>query len=267
MPSPTVGLLSSFMLSLLGKVLVKVQQVGATGMLVCPVANHSLIQKVVKGTYDTQPPASCYIVIWDTDVLLQYLDSLNNTCHDFKLLSCKTAILLTILSGQQVSTIHAFQLSQLQLTKHSRPGRSNPPIVFHRYPHRRQLFPLQTIWDYVMQGTLLAPQIGEYFITHHKLYHPASKDTLARWVKDMLHLSGIDTSLYAAHSCHSASSSKVKVSGVPMEQILKCGQWKSSHTFVRFYNKDIVQLTHAATQQFAASILVFEVAGDKTLPL
>ena len=29
----------------------------------------------------------------------------------------------------------------------------------------------------------------------------------------MLHLSGIDTSRYAADSCHSASSSKAKVSG------------------------------------------------------
>ena len=82
----------------------------------------------------------------------------------------------------------------------------------------------------------------------------------------MLHFSGIDTSHYAAHRCRSASSSKAKVSGVSMEQILKCGKWKSSHTFVRFYNKDIVRLTHAATQQFAASILVSEVAGDNTLP-
>ena len=82
----------------------------------------------------------------------------------------------------------------------------------------------------------------------------------------MLHFSGIDTSHYAAHSCRSASSSKARVSGVPKEQILKCGQWKSSHAFVRFYNKDIVRLNHAATQPVAASILVSEVAGDDTLP-
>ena len=82
----------------------------------------------------------------------------------------------------------------------------------------------------------------------------------------MLHFSGIDASHYAAHICRSASSSKARVSGVPMDQILKCGQWKSSHTFVRFYNKDIVRLTHAATQQFADSILVSEVAGVDTLP-
>ena len=232
------------------------------------LANHPYIQKVVKGAYNTRTPAPCYIVIWDADVLLKYLDSLDNTSLN---LSIKT-ILLTILSGQWVSIIHAFQLQQTTdmaifnldttLLKHSRPGRSNPPIVFHRYPHGHCLCPLQAIQDYVMQHTLLAPQIDKFFITHHKPYHPASKDMLARWVKDMHHLSGFDTLHYAAHSCRSASSSKVKVSGVPMEQILKCVQWKSSHTFVRFY-KDIVQLT----QQFAASILVSEVAGDNTLPL
>ena len=81
------------------------------------------------------------------------------------------------------------------LLKHSRLGRSTPPIVFHRYPHGRRLCPLQTIRDYVTQRTLLAPQIDKSFITHRKPYHPASKDTLARWVKDMLHFSGIDTSL------------------------------------------------------------------------
>ena len=72
------------------------------------LANHPLIQRLVKGAYNTRPPAPRYVVIWDTDVLLQYLDSLDNACLNFKLLSCKTAILLKILSGQRVSTIHAF---------------------------------------------------------------------------------------------------------------------------------------------------------------
>ena len=56
-----------------------------------PVLANPLIQKVVKGAYNTRPPAPRYVVIWDTDVLLQYLDSLDNTRLDFKLLSCKTA--------------------------------------------------------------------------------------------------------------------------------------------------------------------------------
>ena len=53
------------------------------------------------------------------------------------------------------------------------------------------------------------PCSTDWQVFYHSPYHPASKDTLARWVKDMLHFSGIDTSHYAAHSCRSASSPKV----------------------------------------------------------
>ena len=243
------------------------------------LANHPLIQKVVKGAYNTRPPAPRYVVIWDTDTLLHYLDSLDNTLINFKLLSYKVPVLLTILSGQRVSTLHKFRLSQLQLTtdmavfnlgtsllKHSKPGRATAPIVFHRYPHGRRLCPLEAVQDYVQQRNLLAPQVDEFFITRRKPYHPAYKDTLARWVKEVLTSSGIDTSQYAAHSCRSASSSKAKVSGVPMEQILKCGQWKTSHTFVKFYNKNIVRDSQEATRQFAHSILA-PAATVCTLPM
>ena len=242
------------------------------------LANHPLIQKVVKGAYNTRPPAPRYVVIWDTDILLQYLDSLEDNSIDFKLLSYKVTVLLTILSGQRVSTLHKFSLSWVQLRtdmavfnlcdsllKHSEPGRSTAPIIFHHYPHRCWLCLLQAIQDYIQQRNLLAPQV-EFFITHRKPYRPASKDTLARWVNNVLTSSGIDTSQFAAHSCRSASASKAKVSGVPMEQILKCGQWKSSHTFVNFYDKHIVRNGHEATQQFAHSILAPAAIGN-TVPL
>ena len=73
--------------------------------------------------------------------------------------------------------------------------------MFHQYPHGRRLCPLEAVQDYIQQRNLLAPQVDEFFITHRKPYHPASKDTLARWVKEVLISSGIDTSQYAAHSC------------------------------------------------------------------
>ena len=135
------------------------------------LANHPLIQKVVKGAYNTKPPAPRYVVIWDTDFLLQYLDSLENNSIDL-LLSYKVTVLLTILSGQRVSTLYKFHLPQLQLTtdmavfnlgdsllKHSKPGWSTAPIIFHRYPHGRRLCPLQAIQDYIQQRNLLAPQV------------------------------------------------------------------------------------------------------------
>ena len=184
------------------------------------LANHPLIQKVVKGAYNTKPPAPRYVVIWDTNILLQYLDSLENNSIGFKLLSYKVTVLSTILSGQRVSTLHKFRLSQLQLTtdmavfnlgdsllKQSKPGWSTAPIIFCHYPHGCRLCLLRAIQDYIQQRNLLAPQVMEFFITHGKPYCPASKDTLDRWVKNVLTPSGIDTSQYAAHSCRSASAS------------------------------------------------------------
>ena len=140
------------------------------------LANHPLIQKVVKGAYNTRPPAPRYVVIWDTDILLQYLDSLENNSIDFKLLSYKVTVLLNIHSGQRVSTLHKFRLSQLQLTsdmavfnlgnsllKHSKPGWSTALIIFHRYPHGLRLCLLQAIQDYIQHRNLLAPQMEDFF--------------------------------------------------------------------------------------------------------
>ena len=45
------------------------------------------------------------------------------------------------------------------------------------------------------------------------------------------------------------------MSGVPLEHILKCGQWKSTNTFVKFYDKELLRFSLEATQQFAGSIL------------
>ena len=47
-------------------------------------------------------------------LLLTYLKSLNNQTIDFKMLSIKTVALLTLLSGQRVSTVQKFKISVLQ---------------------------------------------------------------------------------------------------------------------------------------------------------
>ena len=46
------------------------------------------------------------------------------------------------------------------------------------------------------------------FITTSKPYRPASKDTLARWIKSVLHDAGIDMTIFTPHSTRSASTSK-----------------------------------------------------------
>ena len=47
---------------------------------------------------------------------------------------------------------------------------------------------------------------GAFHIVPHGKPHAATKDTMARWVKGNMFLSGVDTNVFHPHSCHSASS-------------------------------------------------------------
>ena len=79
-----------------------------------------------------------------------------------------------------------------------------------------------------------------FFVTHGKPYHAATKDTLARWIKDVMSKSGVDTTVFNPQSCRSASSSTAKSLGVPLHKILKSDQWATESTFYKFYQRQII---------------------------
>ena len=105
------------------------------------------------------------------------------------------------------------------------------------------------------QESLSVVTPDSFFLTHRRHHHPASKDTIPRWVKTALHLSGVNIDIYKPHSCRSASASHAKIAGVPLEDVLLAGQWKSSDCFTRFYDRVIERTDFTVTQQFANSIL------------
>ena len=153
--------------------------------------------------------------------MINFLKRLDYDNLSHKLLSYKVAALLTILSGQRVSTVHKFRLSQLHITKdiaiftipsllkHTKPGRVNLPVTFHKYPYDDLLCPVMLLNRYISyRESLSLGDTDELIITFGKPYHPASKDTIARWIKDLMRISGVDTEIFKPHSCRSASTSK-----------------------------------------------------------
>ena len=65
--------------------------------------------------------------------------------------------------------------------------------------------------EYTKQRNTRVPaDTGSLLITFGKPYRKPSDDTFARWIKTELVNAGIDISLFKAHSCRSASSSKTK---------------------------------------------------------
>ena len=181
----------------------------------------------MKGVFHVCPPKPSYEFIWDTELVLKFLKTLHPSVITLKLLTLKTVTLLT-LSGQWVSTLHQFQLSQLQrnptlvifdiqgLLKHSRLTKRDLPITYHAFHHDVALCPVATLDAYLNAKEKLenAALRDELFICYRKPHGPAIKDTLARWVNMVLHSSGVNLDTFSAHSCRSASTSKAAATGV-----------------------------------------------------
>ena len=70
----------------------------------------------------------------------------------------------------------------------------------------------------------------------YKTVKEVSSSTIARWLKEVLHLAGIDTSIFKAHSHRGASTSVAFTCGISVKDVLNTADW--TNTFYRFYNRE-----------------------------
>ena len=234
---------------------------------VSAISEHPLVIRLMKGVFNSRPPESRYHYIWDASQVICYLASLNNEISDFRTLSLKLVTLFTLLLGQRVSTLHKFKLSCLQilpgrvvfhideLLKQTRPTHPPKPIIFRAFVTAPQLCPVATFHSYSSaRATIVGDKYDRFFICHRKPNGPATVDTLARWVKQVMTAAGVDTDIFCPHSCRSASSSKARNTGVPLQKVLAAGQWFTDSVFYRFYEKQII--SHPLTnEEYAEAIL------------
>ena len=81
---------------------------------------------------------------------------------------------------------------------------------------------------------------AKLFISFNKPHAAVSKDTIARWVKLMISMAGVDTTVFKAGSVRPAAASKAKAMAVPVTCIMQKAGWSRETTFARFYDKPIV---------------------------
>ena len=111
------------------------------------------------------------------------------------------------------------------LTKCSKPTRSNQSVVYRAYVEDELLCPVKFIYAYLAQRSeIVTKDFTEFFITFGKPHHPASKDSLARWVKEVMGNSGVATEIFKPHSTRVASNSAAYKLGMPLQEVLKRGQ-------------------------------------------
>ena len=228
------------------------------------LSSHPLLKRLMRGVFNSRPTVPRYSYTWDVGLVLTYLRSLGATVGlSLKSLTLKLTSLLVLLSHSRVHYIHSLSVSSMdlqdthctffptKLLKHSRPTFSGEPLRFYSYGADPLLCVISTLKEYLRRRALLASS-DQLLLTHRKPHRPAHRDTIARWLKSVMQSAGIDTSTFHAHSFRSAASSKAYAASIPIDAILRHGQWHTEKTWVQHYKR---LLPAGVDMDYAAKIL------------
>ena len=229
-----------------------------SGMLVPvngrPIGEHSLIVRLLKGMFNVRPPVPRYNGTWDVNIVLKLLENWHPLeTLEMKQLTFKTVALVGQVSAQRSQALAALTLKDmsvledgtrfcvLRLLKTSRPGKSSTPIMVPKNTSNGKLCPHTTLQTYISRTESVRNSIGtdSIFISLRSPFMAVGSSSQSRWLKTVLSLAGIDSSVYTGHSLRSASTSKVSRLEVPLDTILSTADWKNSGTFFKYYKKDV----------------------------
>jgi len=209
-----------------------------------------LIQKFMKGVFHSRPPLPRYQFMWDVSVVLKFLKSLSPLYKlSLKLLTFKVVALLALGNAPRAQTIISMDLSCMRkegksvvcmfphMLKTTRLGK--PYIMKIEHFQDEELCILHSMLFYI-RVTKPLRKSSKVFISY-VTYKEVTTSTIARWLKTVLQMSGIDTKYFKAHSFRGASTSAAFSKGCKLSDILKAADWSSDKNFRKFYLRDTIK--------------------------
>ena len=230
------------------------------------IGEDDTICRFLKGVSKLRPPRPKYEYTWDVNIVLKYLEKLypldDLTLKD---LTFKTVMLLVLSTAHRAQTIANIKVENIKGTdagllihitdqiKTSAPGRYQPLLSLPFFEENPKLCVASSVLKYIERTKDLRASFDKLFIAFRKPHNDVCAQSISRWIKSILGESGIDTSIFTAHSTRHASTSRAFTSGVDIDTIRRTAGWsKESQTFARFYNREIVT---SDNNKFALAIL------------
>lgn len=215
------------------------------------------VGRLFKSFYKLRPPMQKHITFWPVNQLLNYLAKLHppkTLC--LKQLTLKTVALVALTSSDRGQTIHAMNTEYTELKdgginfyifdrlKTSALRRPKPKTVKCISSDVDSLNVSDYVYHYMnrtiaLRASVVAegkPKPTNLFISW-KTKQQVTKQSIARWLKEVLTLADINTEEFSAHSYRGAGLSNAYAKGATTEQIMKAGDWKNVDTFLTYYNK------------------------------
>ena len=213
----------------------------------------NLVKQFMKGVYNLRPPNPRYTEVWDPDQVLRLLKKWSPAKSlSLKLLSWKLVMLILLTTGQRGQIITALNVERMEVTaskivfeiknsdiKQGRLGYKLRPVCLQSFPADKRLCVRHYMMEYLKKTLEIRGKTKQVFLTTVKPYGPVSRDSVSRWVKEVLKRAGINVKKFKAGSTRSASTSKASTQGAPVDEIMQAAGWSRPTTFSKWYKKPI----------------------------
>ena len=124
-----------------------------------------------------------------------------------------------------------YRITVCDKLKQTKPGRHLEAIDLFAYPNDKKLFVVEDLKEYLHR----TEQLLKLLLSCFKSFKPVSKDTISRWIKQILEAAGIDIKKYSAHSSKAASTSSCKAKGLNLAEIMKNAGWSKFEHFRQIF--------------------------------
>ncbi|OXA45296.1 putative enzymatic polyprotein [Folsomia candida] len=227
------------------------------------IGSNPVVKRVIKGVAKMKPPKPRYDVIWDATTVTEYLKTL--WPHDqlsISALTEKCVTLLALCTAQRCQTLSKIKISEVKVghnqidifltdqVKTSGPGKFQPHLILPKFEDHEYWCIMTCVRDYISRTQEIRTG-DELFVGLSKPHRPVGSQTIGRWIKNTLSNSGVDVTLFKAHSVRHASTSKALSNGTNIEEIRSSAGWTpTSSTFAKFYNRPIITDNNFAKSVF-----------------
>ncbi|KAM4691976.1 integrase/recombinase xerD homolog [Rhinophrynus dorsalis] len=223
-----------------------------------PVGQCPVVCRLLRGIRFSRPPQSRYRSLWDVNLVLDFLEAWpSNEDLSLKQLSAKLTMLLCLISFRRVADVHALDLHRRSFVPEGvrfvicrRTKTNSRSVLYPAFPLRPQLCVVRCLQEYELRTVnLRCSNWPQLLISIRKPHFPVSTASLARWVRWVMRLAGIDVTLFGAHSSRGAMASGAFQAGGRLEDILRAADWSRESTFREFYFKPVSHVSNNVVMQ------------------
>ena len=174
------------------------------------------VSRMIKGIFKLRPSLPKYITTYDPNIMLRYIDSLPHDNFLLMKLLTKKVVHITapakwttcaVLAGLKIIKIKPikwhipFYIDKILET--TKPGKPQKPLEYREFNSNKKLCVILSLKEYISRTVLIREYLegnkDQLILSYAYPHKPIICQSISRYIKLVLELSGIDATVFTAH--------------------------------------------------------------------